>query len=218
MDLSGLKTDAAGLVAVVVQDRHGGEVRMVGYANEEAVRRTLETKSAHFYSRSRQALWRKGETSGNFLLVSEVWVDCDADALIYLVDPHGPTCHTGERSCFFRRLDTDDYGHAAPTLAKLGEVLESRRRSVADKSYTKSLLEKGDAKIAQKIREEGGELATALNSESDDRVVSESADVLYHVIVGLMSRGCTLRDLEQALAERFGVSGYEEKAARKAVP
>ena len=105
MDFSALKWDAAGLVTVVVQDRMTGAVRMVAHANEEALTRTLETRDAHFFSRSRGALWKKGESSGNVLRVAEVWLDCDADAVLYLADPAGPSCHTGAESCFFTRVD-----------------------------------------------------------------------------------------------------------------
>lgn len=222
MDFSGLGWDAAGLVTVVVQDRLTGEVRMVAHANEEALRRTLESRQATFWSRSRQAIWRKGETSGNTLEVAEVWVDCDGDALVYLVEPAGPSCHTGERTCFFRRADADAdadagadaKGYAGPVLLRLWGELEARRDASGGKSYTKSLLEKGVGKIGEKVREEADELAHALAGESEERVVSEAADVLYHAMVGLLARGVTLRDVQAELARRFGVSGLDEKASR----
>ena len=112
IDLAQLKKDAAGLVTVVAQDRLTGEVRMVAHANEEAVQQTLETGAAHFFSRSRGALWKKGETSGNVMRVHEVWADCDADALLYLVDPEGPSCHTGAPSCFVTPADERTTGRA----------------------------------------------------------------------------------------------------------
>jgi phosphoribosyl-ATP pyrophosphohydrolase/phosphoribosyl-AMP cyclohydrolase len=205
----------AGLVTVVVQSRYGGEIRMVAHANREAVEKTLSTGIAHFFSRSRKSLWKKGETSGNTIAVAEVWVDCDRDALVYLADPHGPSCHTGERTCFFERLHGDADGHAGPTLFRLGRTLEARRdEGEAAKSYTKKLLDEGPPKIADKVREEADELARALTNESDERVVSEAADVLYHVMVGLLARGLTLEDVERELARRFGTSGIEEKASR----
>ena len=226
MSLS-LKFDAAGLVTVVVQDRHTGEIRMVAHADEEAVRRTLETGFAHFFSRSRQKLWMKGEESGNTIAVREVFADCDADCLLYLSDPSGPSCHTGRVSCFYRPVElagvaTADEGGAeerplaAPTLLALTRTLAARQRSSdSTKSYTKSLLEKGAPKIGAKIREEADELAVALADESDERVASEAADVLYHAMVGLLLRGLSLRDVAATLAARFGVGGHEEKAARK---
>jgi len=215
-----LKWDAAGLVTVVVQDRLSGEVRMVAHANEEAVRATLESGQATFWSRSRGELWRKGETSGNTMAVHEVWADCDGAALVYLVEPAGPSCHTGERTCFFRRVTGDGAleeaeGHAEPVLVRLWGELERRKASTGDKSYTKSLLEKGVGKIGEKVREEADELARALGDESDERVVSEAGDVLYHALVGLLARGVSLRDVEAELARRFGTSGHEEKASRE---
>jgi phosphoribosyl-ATP pyrophosphohydrolase/phosphoribosyl-AMP cyclohydrolase len=220
MDLGWLKRDAAGLVTVVVQDRHTGMVRMVAHANDEAVRETLRSGIGHFFSRSRNRLWKKGEESGHFLHVHEVWADCDADCLLYLVDPDGPSCHTGRTSCFFARVAEDGapseaaHEHAAPTFVRLWGELEARRDAAADKSYTRSLLEKGALKIGEKLREEADELARAVEGESDARVVSESADLFYHELVALLFRKRTLRELAAELAKRFGTSGHDEKAAR----
>lgn len=212
--MESLKWDAAGLVTVVAQDRATGEVRMVAYADRAAVEQTLRTRVATFFSRSRQALWVKGETSGNTMAVTQVFADCDGDALVYLVEPAGPSCHTGERSCFFRPL-LGEGERAMPVLAGLQATLERRRDDAdGDTSYTRSLLAKGASAIAAKVREEGEELGAALEGESEARVVSEAADVLYHVMVGLLSRGRTLRDVELELARRFGMSGLEEKASR----
>ena len=205
-----------GLVPVVAQERHQGMVRMVAYANREAVEATLKTGDAHFWSRSRKSLWRKGETSGNVLRVSEVWVDCDGDALLYLVDPMGPTCHTGRVSCFFRRLDAASDESEAPrtTLQRLEVALERRTQVDASKSYTRSLLDGGPEKIGAKLREEAAELADAVASESDERVASEAADVTYHMLVGLLLRRVPFRAVLGVLARRFGVSGIDEKASR----
>jgi len=220
MDLSWLKRDAQGLVTVVVQDRLTGMVRMVAHADPAAVEATLHTGHGHFFSRSRNRAWMKGEESGNLLHVREVWADCDADCLVYLVDPDGPSCHTGRTSCFYTRVGADgqpsaaEADHAAPTFVRLWSELEARRDRPAENSYTRSLLDKGAAKIGAKIREEGDELARAVEGEADDRVVSESADVVYHMLVGLLFRKLTLRDVQAELAKRFGVSGHDEKAAR----
>lgn len=220
MELSWLKRDAAGLVTVVVQDRQTGMVRMVAHANDEAIRATLDSGLAHFFSRSRNRLWKKGEESGHFLRVSEVWADCDADCLLYLADPDGPSCHTGRDACFFTRVGADGslvnepHQHGAPTFVRLWSELEARRDQAADKSYTRSLLDKGAPKIGAKLREEADELARAIDHESDENVVSESADVVYHLLVGLLFRKLTLRDVQAKLASRFGVSGIAEKASR----
>ena len=221
MDLTWLKRDAAGLVTVVVQDRMTGMVRMVAHADDAAVRATLDTGFGHFFSRSRSKMWKKGEESGHVLRVFEVWADCDADCLVYLVDPEGPSCHTGREACFFRRvgadgsLSDDPVHHAGPTFTRLWAELEARKSAPADKSYTRSLLDKGAPKINAKLREEADELARAIEGESDERVVSEACDVLYHMLVGLLSRGRTLREVEAELARRFGTSGHDEKASRK---
>jgi phosphoribosyl-AMP cyclohydrolase / phosphoribosyl-ATP pyrophosphohydrolase len=223
VDLSWLKRDAAGLVTVVVQDRLTGMVRMVAHADDAAVKATLETGLGHFYSRSRGKPWQKGEESGNVLTVLEVWADCDADCLVYLVDPKGPSCHTGREACFFRRvgpdgaLTDDPQHHAGPAFTRLWRELEARRDASdtsADKSYTRSLLDKGASKVAEKIREEGDELARAVEGESDERVISESGDVVYHMLVGLLFRKLSLRDVQAELMRRFGISGHAEKAAR----
>lgn len=216
-----LKRDPQGLVTIVVQDRHTGLVRMVAHADDAAIAATLATGYGHFFSRSRGRLWKKGEESGHLLRVHEVWADCDADCLIYLVDPEGPSCHTGRETCFFRRLDADGTLRddpsdlAAPTFSRLFAELEARRNAPGEKSYTRSLLDKGAPKIAEKIREEGDELARAVESESDERVVSEAGDVLYHTLVGLLFRKLGLRDLQAEIARRFGTSGHDEKASRK---
>jgi len=215
MSLPELKLDAQGLLCVVAQDHRTGEVRMVAYANREALERTLETGLATFWTRSREKLWTKGEQSGNTLRVVEVWIDCDADCALYLVEPSGPTCHTGAPSCFFRRVDAQTKGRALPVLMRLEAELAERRASTADESYTKRLLEAGAEKIGRKIREEAGELADAIADEPDDRVVSEMADVLYHAMVGLLSRDIPLADVQAELARRFGVSGLDEKASRE---
>jgi phosphoribosyl-ATP pyrophosphohydrolase/phosphoribosyl-AMP cyclohydrolase len=219
--LSELKYDEQGLVTVVVQDRMSGEIRMLAHADHGALQATLESGLAHFYSRSRATRWRKGETSGHVLHVAEVWADCDGDALVYLVDASGPSCHTERQTCFFRRVrddavEEDPEAHARPALPRLWAELEARTQRAAHESYTKQLLSQGADVIGDKLREEADELARAIATESDDRVVAEAADVVYHLLVGLLSRGTTLRELETELARRFGISGLAEKAARKA--
>ena len=209
-----LKRDVAGLVTVVVQDRLTGEVRMVAHADDAAIEATHASGEAHFFSRSRGAPWKKGETSGNVLRVTEIWVDCDSDALLYLVDPQGPTCHTGAPSCFFRALGSTQAPRPLPLLGRLEETLALRATATAEKSYTKSLLDAGPTKIGHKLREEADELARALLEETDERVASEAADVVYHLLVGLRSRGVPLRAVEAELARRIGVSGHDERASR----
>ncbi len=220
MPLDALNYNDQGLVAVIAQDAETGEVRMMAYADKTAIERTLSTGLAHFYSRSRQKLWKKGESSGNTLQVRTVWVDCDGDTLLYMVDPAGASCHTGAETCFFRHLDADGNldeagsDSAAPTLLRLERTLQERKASDASKSYTKSLLDAGPTKIGAKVREEAAELGQALIGESDDRVASEAGDVIYHLLVGLVLRDISLRDLFSELSKRFGQSGHDEKTAR----
>jgi phosphoribosyl-ATP pyrophosphohydrolase/phosphoribosyl-AMP cyclohydrolase len=221
-----LKLDDRDLVPVIAQDHRTGEVRMMAFATEGAVRRTLETKRATFYSRSRGELWEKGKTSGNPMEVTAVLVDCDADCLVYLVEPRGPSCHTGAPSCFFRRLELagdaivlrDEEVPAPTLLARLEAVLEARRRATSEASYTKSLYEGGAAKIGAKLREEADELARAVASESDERVVGEAADVLFHLMVALRSRDVRFDAVLEELDRRFGTSGHDEKRRRPARP
>jgi phosphoribosyl-ATP pyrophosphohydrolase/phosphoribosyl-AMP cyclohydrolase len=219
-----LEFDASGLVPVVVQDHLSGETRMVAFASAEAVQKTLETGRATFWSRSRGELWEKGRTSGNTLAVTGVLVDCDADCLVYLVAANGPTCHTGAATCFFRRAElvdgrvvVSDAEVPAPTLlARLEAVLEARRASDAKASYAKSLYDAGPTKIGEKLVEEAGELARAVAGEDDDRVASEAADVLFHVMVALRSRGVAFENVLRELDRRSGTSGHDEKRARPA--
>jgi phosphoribosyl-ATP pyrophosphohydrolase/phosphoribosyl-AMP cyclohydrolase len=208
-----VKWNEAGLAPVVVVDCLTGEVRMLAWANAEALAKTRATGRATFFSRSRGALWEKGETSGRGLDVVRVRIDCDADALVYEVEPHGPTCHTGAESCFYRDLGGKP-APREPLLVALGDVLEARKAESAHKSYTKSLYEGGVARVSAKIREEADELARALEGETHDRVAAESADLLFHVMVGLHARGLSLRDALAVLSVRFGTGGHEEKESR----
>jgi phosphoribosyl-ATP pyrophosphohydrolase/phosphoribosyl-AMP cyclohydrolase len=217
-----LTFDENGLVPVIVQDHLTGDIRMFAWATGAAVRNTMQTGRATFWSRSRGELWEKGQMSGNQIRVLRVLVDCDADCVVYSGEPQGNSCHTGARSCFFQSLDGDVLGQSSQQpqtlLATLESVLEDRKKSTAAASYTKSLYEKGAAAIGMKLREEADELARAVENETDERVVSEAADVVYHLMVGLVSRGIPIRKVLAELANRFGTSGHEEKAARGQAP
>jgi phosphoribosyl-ATP pyrophosphohydrolase/phosphoribosyl-AMP cyclohydrolase len=213
----------------VVQDHVSGEIRMLAYATREAVERTLSSGRATFFSRSRGELWEKGATSGNGLDVVSVLVDCDADALVYQVRPRGPTCHTGAPSCFFRVLGADGEANetseaapvpAATVLGRLDAVLLARRSAgaAAASSYTKTLYDGGPPRIGAKLREEADELARAVAEEADERVVAEAADVIFHVMVALRSRNVGIDSVLRELERRSGVSGHDEKKARKPDP
>ena len=215
-----LKLDAQGLIPAIAQDRFDGQVRMVGWMNQEAVEKTLATGLATFFSRSRNCIWVKGESSGNVLRVHSVSADCDADTLLLMVEPAGPSCHTGRPSCFFRSVgpggELTELGfEVTPFLGELERTIRERQASTAEKSYTKSLLDGGVAKIGSKITEEAGELVQALASETDERVLSEASDLLFHVLVGLRARGLSFGQVAEALASRTSQSGLAEKASRK---
>ncbi len=190
--------DERGLVPCVVQDWRTGEVLTLAYMNAEALARTRETREVHFWSRSRQELWRKGETSGNVLALRGIRYDCDADALLALVDPAGPACHTGERTCFYRG-DMEAAPHEA--LPALDRVLAQRAAKRPEGSYTAQLLADPPL-IGAKVREEAEEVARAAREEDDGRVAQEAADVLYHLAVLLRSRGLDIADAEEVLNGR----------------
>jgi phosphoribosyl-ATP pyrophosphohydrolase/phosphoribosyl-AMP cyclohydrolase len=220
--------DERGLVPCIVQDATTGTVLMLAWMNAEALRLTRETATVHFWSRSRQALWKKGETSGNTLAVVELRVDCDRDAVLVRAHPAGPTCHTGATSCFFHRdggtadgaeagagdVDVIDDGPELPILLRLAKIIDARREASAEKSYTKSLLDAGMPKILAKIAEEHGELAAELPDGADAKVVHETADLMFHVMVGLAARRIPIDAVLAELGRRFGTSGHVEKARR----
>jgi phosphoribosyl-ATP pyrophosphohydrolase/phosphoribosyl-AMP cyclohydrolase len=193
----GLVFDANGLVPVVAQDRASGDVLMVAWANAEALARTAETGIAHFWSRSRETLWRKGETSGHELQVVEARTDCDRDTLLLVVEPTGPACHTGSRSCFGDTSPT-----AAGMLEELARVVADRAGADPGESYTARLLAKGPDQVLKKIGEEATEVVLAARVESDDRLAEETADLLYHLLVALHQRGLPLARVMDELRRR----------------
>jgi phosphoribosyl-AMP cyclohydrolase / phosphoribosyl-ATP pyrophosphohydrolase len=182
----------------IVQDARTGEVLTLAYMDEEAERRTRETGEVWFWSRSRKELWHKGETSGNVMRLHALRYDCDEDALLALVEPAGPACHTGERTCFYRGDMDPEAGEA---LAALERTVEDRRGADPANSYTAELLA-DPARIGAKVEEEAEEVARAAGGESDERVAEEAADVLYHLTVLLAARGLKLADAFEVLNER----------------
>jgi phosphoribosyl-AMP cyclohydrolase / phosphoribosyl-ATP pyrophosphohydrolase len=199
VDDSEISFDERGLVPCIVQDWRSGEVLTLAYMNAEALRRTRETGETHFFSRSRQELWHKGATSGNTQAVRSIRYDCDADALLALVEPAGPACHTGERTCFHR-------GALIPlapyeVLPVLERTIAARAQDRPDGSYTAALLA-DPGRIGEKVKEEAEEVARAAREEPDERVAEEAADVLYHLAVLLRGRGLSLADAERVLDGR----------------
>jgi phosphoribosyl-ATP pyrophosphohydrolase/phosphoribosyl-AMP cyclohydrolase len=207
--LSAVKFGADGLVPVVTQESLSGDVLMVAYANREALERTLSTGLAHYFSRSRGRLWQKGETSNHVQRITEVRLDCDGDTLLYRVEQTGPACHTGARTCFSTAIGRtggqadggmpgeDPGGHV---LSRLARTIADRALTKPSSSYTAQLLASGVGKISQKVGEEAVEVVVAANSEDTERLASEAADLLYHLLVLLQARGVPLdvvwRELE----------------------
>ena len=186
------------LLPCIVQDARTGEVLTLAYMNDEALRRTRETGEMWFWSRSRNELWHKGETSGNVQRLKELRMDCDDDAILALVEPAGPACHTGERTCFHKgELDPVP----AEALAVLERTIAERRGASRDESYTATLLADREL-VGAKVREEAEEVARAASEESDERLAEEAADVLYHLAVLMAERGLDMADAYRVLNER----------------
>jgi phosphoribosyl-ATP pyrophosphohydrolase/phosphoribosyl-AMP cyclohydrolase len=197
--------DENGLVPCVTQDWSTGEVLTLAYMNREALDRTLASGEIHYWSRSRGRLWRKGETSGNTQRLRSLRYDCDADALLALVEAAGPACHTGERTCFYRTLGEPRVAvHEA--LPALGRTLEQRRRELPEGSYSAELFRGGPDAIGAKVTEEAEETARAGREESDERLRAEAADLLYHLGTLLYARGLSFPDALQELTERMPVA------------
>ena len=210
------------LIPAIAQDYENNEVLMLAYMNEEAYNLTLSTGFAHYFSRSKQRIWKKGESSNHTQEVKDVLLDCDADTVILKIKQNGVACHTGRKSCFFtsvmqdkiileKEVDTDAIYGVVDTLYHT--ILERKNAPVEQKSWTKKLLDNKDLMLS-KIREEADEVCVAINEESDEQVIYESADLLYHTLVGLGYRDISPDRVKQELARRFGMSGITEKESR----
>jgi len=201
-----LRFSPEGLIPVVAQDYETGEVRMLAYANEEAVKKTLETGYAHYYSRSRKKVWKKGETSGELQRVLEVRVDCDGDALIYVVrQEKDRACHTGARNCFYRTLDGREVTKPLPfeVLPRLQRKLRERISEKDPSSYTYRLASEGKERVVQKVGEEAVETLIALLKGRKEEVVHESADLLYHLLLALELSGVSVVEVLEELIKRY---------------
>jgi len=211
------------LIPAIAQEASTGEILMLAYMNEEAYNLTLSTGYAHYYSRSRQRLWKKGESSNHTQEIVDVLIDCDADTIVLKINQNGVACHTGRKSCFFtsvtqnkiileKEVDTTATYGIVDTLYHT--ILERKNAKESESSWTKKLLD-DKALLLSKINEEAGELATAIDKESDKQVIYEAADLLYHTLVGLASRDITPDRVKQELGSRFGTSGIVEKENRR---
>jgi phosphoribosyl-ATP pyrophosphohydrolase/phosphoribosyl-AMP cyclohydrolase len=212
-ELDSIVFDERGLIPAVVQDWRDGAVLMVGFMNREALNQTLTTKHVHFWSRSRDTLWEKGESSGHYLLLKDIFIDCDHDTLLVKAEPVGPTCHTGERACFFVRLHADGASEAGKGSEACGGILDQIYRTILDRkrapqrgSYVSSLFEGGVDRILKKVVEEAGEVVLGSKNDKRQEVIYEVADLLFHVLVVLGYHGVTPQEVYHELANRFGKS------------
>lgn len=221
-EIGGIVFDDQGLVPAVVQDWRDGTVLMVGFMNSEALALTLKTGRVHFWSRSRQTLWQKGETSGNALLLKEAYLDCDQDTLLMKVDPLGPTCHTGERACFFTRLKEDGTPATDRSTGAWGGIFERiedtilvRRASPQPGSYVSALFEGGPDRMLKKVVEEAGEVVLASKNGARAEIIHEVADLLFHTMVVLGHHGIALQEIYRELSDRVGKPGLRPVSSKR---
>ena len=205
-----LKFNEQGLIPAVLQNKTTKEVLMVAYMNREAFDKTVETGKATFYSRSREQLWVKGETSGNFMYVDEIKLDCDNDTLLLIVDPRGPACHTGKRTCFYRTIEdgklveAEEKEDLSDVMAADEAVIIDRKRSPEDGSYTNYLFEKGEDKILKKVGEEAAEVVIAGKNRDKSEIAYELSDLIYHLTVMLVDNDMTWNDIYREMKRRRG--------------
>ena len=210
------------LLPVIVQDEMTNEVLMMAYMNREALQLSLETKLAHYFSRTKQRIWKKGESSNHFQHISSFMIDCDNDTLLLKVKQDGVACHTGRKSCFFTELDSGDVTieKSVDTDAMYGVIdtlyhtILERKNADPETSWTAKLLSKGDNDILKKVVEEAGEFSFAVKDKDEDEIIYECADLTYHVLVALGHMNISPDRVKQELARRFGMSGIAEKASR----
>ncbi len=197
MNLNNIKYNFDGLIPAIIQDQQTRHVLMLGYMNKVALEKTIQENRVTFYSRSKQRLWTKGETSGNFLNVISIQNDCDKDALLIMVKPTGPTCHTGSDTCWNQK-NQPTYGF----LSTLETIITERKNNPNEQSYTSSLFKKGINKIAQKVGEEAVEVVIEAKDDNDDLFIDEASDLMYHYLILLQAKGFTLKDIVSCLEKR----------------
>ena len=213
-----LEFDELGLVPAVVQDWITGTVLMLGFMNQEALDYTQKTGFVHFWSRKRQRLWKKGEVSGNYLQVKQLFLDCDGDTILLKAEPSGPTCHTGNWSCFFSGIVGSEIAIAPETeeahgtiLDRLYEMVLKRKNESTPDSYVTSLLHGGDDRVLKKVNEEAGEVLLAVKNHKNEEIIYEVADLLFHTIVSLGHCGIPVSEIYKELGRRYGQSGLKKK-------
>jgi len=227
-----LKFNSDGLIPTITVDFYNNQVLMLAYSNRESIQKTVESGYAHYYSRSRQKLWKKGETSGHTQKIKQILFDCDEDTLLYKVEQKGAACHTNHRSCFYREFYRGEVREIEPViedfdgviykpensddiLDKVYNLLLKRKQELPENSYTAKLFKSGIDKIAKKIGEEAAEVIIALKNSSESEIVYESADLIFHLLVALAEKGIPPEAIRKELQRRFGISGELEKKTRK---
>ncbi len=212
-----------GLLPVIVQEESSNEVLMMAFMNHEALSLSLKTKKAHYFSRTKQRIWEKGESSGNYQIIKDFFIDCDNDTILIKVEQvGGVACHTGRKSCFFTKLDTDkvvsqpneDATKNYSVIDKLYHELLERKNTDPKTSYTASLLQKGENSYLKKIVEEAGEFCFAIKDNDKKEIVYEAADLVYHCLIPLIDKNIHPDQIKEELKRRFGMSGIEEKNSR----
>jgi len=210
------------LLPVIVQDHENNEILMMAYMDREALELSLQTKTAHYFSRSKQRIWKKGESSGHLQHIKSFFIDCDNDTLLIKVDQEGVACHTGRRSCFFTELDSGEVtiDKEVDTAAMYGVIDElyhtilDRKGADPESSWTAKLFAKGENTILKKVVEEAGEFSFAVKDDDEDEIIYEAADLTYHVLVALGYKNISPDRIKQELARRSGISGIAEKSSR----
>ena len=211
------------LIPVITQDATTNEVLMLAYMNQEALELTIKTNYAHYFSRSKQRIWKKGESSNHLQEIVEILIDCDNDTLLLKVNQEGVACHTGRKTCFFTNLDTNDItqdikidtSSSYGVIDTLYHTILERKKDDSNKSYTAKLLQGNQNSMLKKIVEEAGEFCFAIKDKNEEETIYEAADITYHVLVALASLNISPDRVKQELARRFGISGIEEKNSRK---
>ena len=221
MDIKNLKYDSNGLIPAIIQDWKNGDVLMLAYMNEESLKKTIETGNTHFWSRSRNKLWKKGETSGNEQIVKEISYDCDNDTLLVKVEQKGVACHTGNRSCFYskltqvvipseaRNLEVETF--SGNVIDKIYEIILDRKRNLRESSYVSSLFKSGRDKILKKIGEEASEVVIGSKNDKKEEIIYEIADLWFHTLVLLGYHDISPEDIYKELQKRFGKSGIRDE-------
>ncbi len=219
--LNNIDWDKNPMIPVIAQDFENGKILMLAYANKEAFDLTLKTKFAHYYSRSRKKLWKKGEQSGHTQEVKEIYLDCDSDTILLKIKQNGVACHTGRMSCFFNRVDTKEELPPIETNIDsysisdtLYHVICERKNADPKKSYVSSLFKKGENSILKKVVEEAGEFCFAIKDKDEKEIIYEAADLAFHTLVALGYKNINPDLVKQELKKRFGLSGIEEKNSR----